>query len=84
MTAANAGELTCRDLVELVTDYLEGPLHGAKRRRFERHLHTCAGCRAYLAQMRALVRAAGRLSREDLHPAAREDLVAVFREWKRA
>ncbi len=82
MSPALAGELTCKELVELVTDYLERALSAAERARFERHVRTCAGCRTYLGQMRALVRAAGRLARVDLGPAARSPLLAAFRGWR--
>jgi anti-sigma factor RsiW len=77
-------DLSCQELVELVTDYLEERLSAAERSRFELHVYSCTGCRAYLAQMRALVRAAGRLAEQDLAAALREDLLAVFREWRRA
>lgn len=54
--------LTCRELVELVTEYLEGALSPAGRRRIERHLTRCVGCRSYLAQMRETI---GMLARLD-------------------
>jgi len=84
MSAAIKTELTCRELVELVTDYLEDRLPLPERTRFELHVCTCTGCRIYLAQMRAVVRASGRLAEEDLPPAAREDLLVAFREWRRS
>ena len=83
MSAAIADELTCKELVELVTDYFEDRLTTAENRRLELHVCTCTGCRAYLAQMRAIVRAAGRLSERDVPPRVREDLLRTFREWKR-
>jgi anti-sigma factor RsiW len=46
----------CSWIVEVVTDYLEGVLQPAPRRRVERHVGTCQGCAAYLAQMRSTVR----------------------------
>ena len=55
------GELTCRELVELVTDYLEGALGDDERARFEAHLGGCAGCTAYLHQMRTTIWLVGRL-----------------------
>jgi len=48
--------LRCRDVVELVTDYLEGALSARTRARFERHLARCRGCAAYLQQIREVVR----------------------------
>lgn len=83
MSAAVPSELTCRQLVELVTDYLEDRLPPAERTRFELHVCTCTGCRVYLAQMRAVIRASGRLAEEDLSPAARDEMLAAFREWRR-
>jgi predicted anti-sigma-YlaC factor YlaD len=77
-------ELTCQELVELVTDYLEGALSAAQRARFEEHLSMCTGCRNYLAQMRQTIRLAGKLSEESIAPQAREDLLGVFRNWKKA
>jgi anti-sigma factor RsiW len=82
MTQAEA-ELTCRELVELVTDHLEGRLPPGERLRFDAHLAGCDGCRAYLEQMRGLLAAAGRLREESLAPRAREELLAAFRGWRR-
>jgi hypothetical protein len=83
MTAAIASELTCKELVELVTDYLEDRLSVDENRRFELHVCTCTGCRVYLAQMRGVIRATGRLTERDLDPAARDELLHAFREWRR-
>jgi anti-sigma factor RsiW len=80
--AMTTTELTCRELVELVTDYLEDALPDHERMRFEDHLTGCTGCRRYLDQMRLTVRAAGHLREDDLSPAARDDLLTAFRTWK--
>jgi predicted anti-sigma-YlaC factor YlaD len=56
--------LTCRQLVEFVTDYLEAALSPRDGARFERHLARCPGCRAYLDQMRRTIRLVGRLASE--------------------
>jgi anti-sigma factor RsiW len=77
-------ELSCRELVELVTDYLEGALPPEERRRFEAHLDGCDGCQDYLEQMRQTIRATGMLSEEAIAPEARAALLALFRAWKRA
>src|SRR5688572_11840565 len=53
--------LACREVVELITSYLEGRLPPEDRRPFEAHLAVCPGCREYLAQMRATIAAAGRV-----------------------
>lgn len=75
-------EMACQDLVELVTDYLEGALPPAERARFEAHLAGCDGCTRYLEQMRLTIRALGRLTEESIEPQARDELLRVFRNWK--
>lgn len=74
--------LTCRELVALVTDYLEGSLAPAERLRFERHIAICPPCRGYLAQLRQTLRVAGRLDEESLGDEARDHLLAAFRDWR--
>jgi predicted anti-sigma-YlaC factor YlaD len=76
-------ELTCRELVELVTDYLEGALSPAQRARFEEHLAMCDGCRAYLEQLRTTRLITGSLGEDSLSPRMREDLLGAFRNWRR-
>jgi len=75
-------ELPCQEVVELVTDYLEGALSPAEHRRFEAHLAGCPHCTEYLAQMRETIRLAGRVTPEDLTPQMRTDLTDVFRRWR--
>ena len=75
-------QLSCQELVELVTDYLEGALPPEQRARFDEHLELCDGCTAYLEQMRVTIALAGRLTPEDLSPEAEEALLGVFRGWK--
>ncbi|WP_242338269.1 MULTISPECIES: anti-sigma factor [Anaeromyxobacter] len=77
------GELTCRELVELVTEYLENALAPDERTRFELHLAVCPGCEAHVQTLRATLRAAGRLSEESLPEEARTRLLRAFRDWKR-
>lgn len=74
--------LSCHEVVELVTAYLEGALSRRDRKRFERHIAVCDGCTAYLAQMRATILTVGSISEDDLSPAAKEELVAAFHTWK--
>ncbi len=83
MTAAIPSELTCKELVELVTEYLEDRLPVDEQERFELHLCTCTGCRVYLAQMRSVVRASGRLREEDVPAPVRDELLNLFRGWKK-
>ncbi len=75
--------MTCRELVMLVTDYLEGTLPAADRRRFERHLRECENCPIYVEQMRETIRLAGSLREQDLPPEVRDELLSAFRDWKR-
>jgi anti-sigma factor RsiW len=75
--------MTCQELVELVTEYLEGTLTVDLRVRFEKHLAVCPGCVDYLDQMRRTIAATGRLTEEALEPAARDQLMALFDNWKR-
>jgi anti-sigma factor RsiW len=72
----------CRQLVELVTDYLEGTLPDATRVRVEAHLATCDGCGAYVAQMRMTLEVVGHLEPEDLDPRVERALLDAFRDWK--
>jgi anti-sigma factor RsiW len=72
-------DLTCRELVEIASDYLEGALDPRDRAAFEHHLTACEGCAAYLEQMRATIAVAGRLREDELDPAVRERLLTAFR-----
>ena len=74
--------LSCRELVELVTDYLEGALPARARRRFDEHIAGCPHCTAYLEQMQITIRTVGRLREDAIDPAARDELLAVFRDWR--
>ena len=76
-------ELTCRELVELVTDYLEGSLDDATRRRVDEHLAACPGCTAYLDEMRVTIWLTGTLTERDLGAPARDSLLHAFRGWRR-
>jgi anti-sigma factor RsiW len=77
-------ELTCAELVELVTDYLEGALPVDDAERFEEHLVLCPGCTAHFDQMRAAIDVAGRLREDDLAPELADELLHAFRGWKTA
>lgn len=74
-------ELACRELVELVTAYLERRLSPTEQQRFEAHIASCTGCRTYLEQMRATLTALGQLSPDAITDEARERLLAVYRAW---
>jgi anti-sigma factor RsiW len=76
------GDLTCKELVELVTSYYEGALTVDERDRFEQHAGRCRGCAAHLTQMRATIAITGRLLEEDVAPDAGEALRQAFRGWR--
>ena len=77
-------DLTCVELVELVTDYLDGALSPGERERFDGHIDVCLGCTAYLEQFRETIRLVGVLREQDVSPEARATLLAAFADWKRA
>ena len=75
-------QLSCQELVELVTDYLEGALPEEERLRFEGHISRCDGCTVYLEQIRQTVAALGKLTEDRLSPEAERDLREAFRGWR--
>jgi anti-sigma factor RsiW len=74
--------LSCRELVELVSDYLEGALSPDQHSRFEAHVAGCANCAAYLRQMRETLALLGTLPADALSSEAEAELRAAFREWR--
>jgi anti-sigma factor RsiW len=76
-------DLTCQELVELVTAYLEGTLSAAERLRFVEHLAECEGCTTYLEHMQQTIRLLGCLSEDHVSPEAQEKLLGAFRYWKK-
>ncbi len=76
-------EMSCRELVQVINDYLEGVLPPADRQRFDEHLAICPGCQTYLDQMRQTIRTVGRLPEESIPSEAREVLLQAFRDWKK-
>jgi anti-sigma factor RsiW len=75
-------EITCREFVELVTDYIEGQLAEARRIEVEIHLGACEGCEAYLAQIRATIAGLRALARAEDFPRTRAQALAAFRELR--
>ena len=82
MAGGEREEMTCRELVELVTDYLEGTLPGQDRMRLKAHLAECPYCEEYVAQMRRTVAALGNLPAEPIDPAREQELLEAFRDWR--
>jgi anti-sigma factor RsiW len=74
--------MSCRELVELVSDYLEGALPAEQHSRFEAHIAGCEHCAAYLRQMRETLALLGTLPADALSRQAEDDLRVAFREWK--
>ena len=79
---SRSADLPCQQVVEMVTDYLEGALSPADHRRLERHLAGCPHCTEYLAQIRETIRLAGRVTPEDLTPGMHTDLTDLYRRWR--
>jgi anti-sigma factor RsiW len=74
--------MKCREVVELMTEYLEGTLSVADTARFEEHMRGCDGCTAYLEQMRRTRTLTRRLADEPIPAALQEELVAAFKNWR--
>jgi len=73
--------LTCQQVVELVTEYLDGVMEPRRRARFEAHLAGCDGCTAYLEQFRTTLALVGRLGADDVPAPVMDELVSAFRHW---
>ena len=79
---STAEALSCQELTELVTDYLEGALPAAEQARFEEHLADCQTCEIYLEQIRETIRLTGTLTPDELSSEAEEVFLHAFRDWK--
>ena len=84
MTTAEIQEIRCRELVEVITDYLEGAMDAELHASFEAHLSGCPHCTHYLQQVQAMIRVSGTIEAEELTPEFRTGLVAAFRDWRQA
>ena len=82
MSVARPQELACKQLVELLTDFLDGALDESTRTRVEQHLVWCPGCTEYLRQFRATIGATRKLAEEDLPLRVKENLLDAFRHWR--
>ena len=81
MSELRAPRMTCREVIELLTDYLEGTLPEATRARVDEHLATCPDCMTYVGQMRTTIGLLGRLREDDVPAPALDELVRAFRDW---
>lgn len=78
-----APDLTCREVIDLLTDYVENALPAQERRRVEAHLAICDGCTTYLEQVRETIRLTGTLTEEQIPDEEKRRLLAAFRDWTR-
>jgi predicted anti-sigma-YlaC factor YlaD len=78
----NPNDMSCKELVELVTDYLEGALSPADQRRFDLHIAKCDWCKLYIDQIRLTIKAAGKLTDDSITPQEQQELLTVFLDWK--
>jgi anti-sigma factor RsiW len=79
----SAEHVSCQEVVELVSDYLEGGLPADEAALFEQHINFCEGCVWYVDQLRATVETLGGIREEDLPAPMRERLMTAFRDWRR-
>jgi len=77
-----AGRMTCKEFVEIITDYLDGTMPLGRRIRFHLHLGLCQGCRTYLNQVKQTIRTLGHLPSQPPPPEVRDQLLQRFRSWK--
>jgi len=82
MTRPSGDDLTCRELVEVITDYVEGAMSDADRARFDRHVGECSGCAAVMSQFRATIEVSGRLTEDQVSEEQRDAMRDVFRRWR--
>ena len=82
MSMNTVHELSCQEIVELVSEYLEGTMDGDLRVAFEAHLASCGHCVHYVEQMEATIRLAGTIDPEALSPEFQAGLLAAFRDFQ--
>ena len=82
--ADSTEHISCQEVVELVTGYVDGALDAEEASLFEQHLNFCDGCVWYVDQMRATIATVGRVEEEEVPPEARDRLMAAFRDWRRS
>ena len=74
---------SCREIVELVTDYLEGDLDADNSTALEAHLDLCPGCARYVEQIRETVATLGEVSSDNLCTDTQAGLLEAFRTFRR-
>ena len=83
MTNVNQNQLNCQEVVELVTDYLEQALLPEMQAQFEEHIAECPGCDTYLEQVQQTIMMLRKLTEQQMFPNTKQELVEIFRNWKR-
>jgi len=78
----NANKLSCQEVVELITDYLEQALLPETQSQFEEHIATCPGCNTFLEQVQQTIVMLRTLSEQQTFPETKQDLLEIFRRWK--
>jgi predicted anti-sigma-YlaC factor YlaD len=79
----SAQALTCHEVIELLSNYIDGALSTDDQRRVDEHLALCDGCRTYLEQMRETIRMTGRLTEDQVPDSDKNALLDAFRDWRR-
>ena len=74
--------LSCQEITEIITDYVEGRMSFADRMRFQMHVGMCKHCRAYLRQMKVTIETLGHLPAEPIPDGVRDELLQRFKSWK--
>ena len=80
--AESADHLSCQEVVELVTDYLEESLSAEDSALFEQHLNFCEGCVWYVDQLRATIGVVGEIREDDIPAETKDRLMGAFRNWR--
>jgi anti-sigma factor RsiW len=75
--------LTCHEVIELLSNYIDGALSPDDRRRVDEHLALCDGCATYLEQMRETIRVTGMVTEEQVPEGDKSALLDAFRDWRR-
>ena len=80
--AESADHLSCQEVVELVTGYLDGALSAEEAALFEQHINFCEGCVWYVEQIKTTVETLGEVREEDIPSEAKDRLMSAFRDWR--
>jgi len=79
VTSNRGLSVSCKEVVELITDYLEGRLSDDRRADVEAHLELCDPCVVYIEQMRQTIETLGHVPLETLSDNAKSTLLDAFR-----